>query len=71
MRFKEDGSYIEYTENDTITGTWEFSPSKQHINIETKFFISFEILRLTKNELWFIDPIENREYHLQAEDAPI
>lgn len=71
IEFKKDGRYVEFTGSDTVRGTWEYSPSKNHINVETSFFISFEILRLTKKELWFIDPIENREYHLKAEDAAL
>ena len=71
IEFKKDGRYIEFTGGDTINGTWEFSPSKTIINIETDLFITFEVLRLTKKEFWFIDPIENREYHLIAEDAAV
>jgi hypothetical protein len=71
IEFKKDGRYLEYTGIDSIKGTWEFSPSKTILNIETDLFITFEILKLSKKELWFIDPIENREYHLIAEDAII
>lgn len=69
IEFKSDGTYSEFTGQDSITGTWEFSPTKRIINIETDFFITFKILRLTNKEIWFVDQIENREYHLKSEDA--
>ena len=64
IEFKEDKTYREITPDYTLLGDWDFSPNKEHVNVYNPGLISFRILKLEKNNLWLIDEVANKEYHM-------
>ncbi len=64
IEFKEDYIYEEVSNGDSIIGDWDFSPKKTHVHVYNPGFISYKILKLEKNNLWLLDEVANREYHL-------
>ena len=61
------GPYGGTTYNYSQSGEWEFSRDKEEIEITLENqIIEFEILRLTKDELWMEDQ-DNNEWRLEAD----
>jgi len=70
MSFEKDGEFeFTYSESGygsySYTGDWEFSNDKEDLEITQDGEVStFEILRLTNDELWFEDE-QNEEWRLE------
>lgn len=64
FHFKDNGEFEEKNTNYNVSGNWNFSENQEDIIITSPNLIVFKILRLKNDELWFIDEVANREYHL-------